>query len=144
MHESLPNISSKISSKQLIWFNRYNHLSFKVQFLKWTCSGTLNIHQLWIKLCTAFVSSSTVLLANVSTHSVFEQTVQNVHHLQQHTNEVCWQVASHSRWSTKQSSLFSLAICWSALVCISAFQHCTHKKSSARFRSVATRLYQWH
>ena len=49
-----PRETSIYQQWQLIWFNRYNSLSFKVHFFKWTCSCTLNIHESWIKLCATF------------------------------------------------------------------------------------------
>ena len=102
----------QISLKQLIWFKRYNSLNFKVHFFKWTCSRALNIHEQTLHNFSSTVQTFQWWMS--AARSVFKQSVQNVHPLQQHMIEVFCEmirlpyqwtsVANHSTSPTKQSS----------------------------------------
>jgi len=62
-----------------IGFFRYSSLNFKVHFLKWTCSCTLNIYEQQIKFSTAFHQQFKCFNHECQmpiTHSVFKQCSQ--------------------------------------------------------------------
>jgi len=77
--------------KQLIQFNRYSSLNFKVHIsgeyavVHWIYSGITNhtVHSFFQQLKRF---NDEVISA---AHAVFKQDVQNVHQLQQHTIKVC-------------------------------------------------------
>jgi len=75
----------QISLKQLIWFNGYNSLNFKVHFFIWTCSCTLNIQELRMKLYTAFHQQFKHSSDECQLPTQYLNSVQNIHQLQQHS-----------------------------------------------------------
>jgi len=57
----------QIILKQLVQFNRYSKLNFKVQFFKWTCSYALNIFKkIKSNVAQLFINSSNISVMIVS------------------------------------------------------------------------------